>query len=185
MDQGSLVSRARDGDHDAFAVLARGASRRLHGAAYVILRDPHLAEDAVQEALIGAWRDLPRLRDADRFDAWLHRLLVNSCMDLLRRRRRRIVEVQLEATDAPSRTDLSTELADREMLDAALHDLEPQKRALIVGHVMLGMPLPDVASALGIPLGTAKSGLHRALASLRSGLAAPSSSGAVLSGEQE
>lgn len=85
MDQRAFVERARQGDHDAFAELARRAVVRLDGAARLIVRDPELARDAVQDALIRAWRDLPGLRDPGRFDAWLHRLTVHTCLDLLRR----------------------------------------------------------------------------------------------------
>ena len=95
MDQRGLVERARGGDHDAFTELARGAVTRLDRAARLILRDPELARDAVQEALIRAWRDVRGLRDPDRFDAWLHRLTVNACLDMARHRRRRVIEVEL------------------------------------------------------------------------------------------
>ena len=84
MDQRGLVERARKGDHDAFAVLASGSIARLDAAARLILRDGELARDAVQEAMVRSWRDLPTLRDVDRFDAWLHRLLVNACLDMTR-----------------------------------------------------------------------------------------------------
>ena len=73
------------GDHDAFAALAGAAADRLYGLARMILRDPDRAEDATQEALVKAWRELPRLRDPDRFEAWLRRLLVNACYDEARR----------------------------------------------------------------------------------------------------
>src|ERR671917_1612221 len=101
VDQRTLVERAREGDRDAFAVLARAAAARLDAAARLILRDAELARDAVQEALIRAWRDLPGLRDPERFDAWIHRLLVNAAIDEARRRRRRVIEVELTPTSVP------------------------------------------------------------------------------------
>ena len=85
MDRVALVERAGRGDHDAFTVLASGAAQRLDAAARLILRDPELARDAVQNTLVRAWRDLPGLSDPGRFDAWLHRLLVNSCLDEARK----------------------------------------------------------------------------------------------------
>src|SRR4249919_300688 len=96
-----LVDRARGGDHDAFAVLVRTSISRLDGAARLILRDPDQAKDAVQETLVRAWRDLPTLRSADRFDAWLHRLLVRACIDEARRLRRHRFDVELISTDSP------------------------------------------------------------------------------------
>ena len=167
MDQRGLVDQARGGDHDAFTALVDLTIARLDSAARLILRDPELARDAVQEAYIRAWRDLPGLRDPDRFDAWLHRLIVNSCLDQVRRRRRRVIEVELTPIDMPAATDVAGELADRDMLEEALARLDPGHRAVVVLHYFLGMPLPDVAAAVGIPLGTAKSRLHYALAAMR------------------
>jgi RNA polymerase sigma-70 factor (ECF subfamily) len=167
VDQRELVERAKRGDHDAFAGLVDPALARLDAAARLILRDPELARDAVQEALIRAWRDLPGLRDPDRFDAWLHRLTVNSCLDLARRRRRRPIEVEISPIDSPASPDLSGALADRELIDGALKRLDPGHRAVVALHYLLGMPLSDVAASLGIPIGTAKSRLHYALAAMR------------------
>jgi RNA polymerase sigma-70 factor (ECF subfamily) len=167
VDQRELVGRAKRGDHDAFAELVDPALARLDAAARLILRDPELARDAVQESLIRAWRDLAGLRDPDRFDAWLHRLTVNSCLDLARRRRRRPIEVELSPIDSPAASDPSGALADRELVDAALRRLDPGHRAVVAMHYLLGVPLPEVAAALGIPLGTAKSRLHYALAAMR------------------
>jgi len=166
-DQRGLVELARRGDHDAFAVLARAAIARLHATARLIVRDSELARDAVQEAFIQAWRDLPGLRDPDRFDAWLHRLIVHSCIDAARRRRRRIIEVELTPFDGPFVGDIATLVADQDLIDRSLGGLEPAARALVVMHYYLGMSVPDAADALGIPLGTAKSRLHRSLAQMR------------------
>ena len=126
---------------------------RLDGAAQLIVRDPELARDAVQEAFIRAWRDLPGLRDVARFDAWLHRLTVNACLDLVRRRRRRVAEVTLLPIDAPHASDVALDLAERELLDQALGRLPADWRAVVVLHFFLGMPMPDVAAAMSIPLG--------------------------------
>jgi RNA polymerase sigma-70 factor (ECF subfamily) len=167
VDQRELVGRAKRGDHDAFAELVDPALARLDAAARLILRDPELARDAVQESLIRAWRDLAGLRDPDRFEAWLRRLTVNSCLDLARRRRRRPIEVELSAIDSPVASDHSGALADRELVDAALRRLDPGHRAVVAMYYLLGVPLPEVAASLGIPLGTAKSRLHYALAAMR------------------
>lgn len=167
MDQRDLVERAKQGDHDAFALLVGTSIARLDAAARLILRDPELARDAVQEGYIRAWRNLPALRELDKFDAWLHRLVVHSCIDVMRRRRRRPMEVELTLIDGPAIGDIASVIADRELLDLALRRLDPAWRAVVVMHYFLGMPLPDVAATLGIPLGTAKSRLHRSLAAMR------------------
>jgi len=167
VDRRQLVEQAGRGDHDAFAVLATAASARLDAAARLILRDRELARDAVQNTLVRAWRDLPGLRDPERFDAWLHRLTVNACLDLVRRRKRRVIEVELTPIDSPSTDDVGRSLADRELLDEALAGLQPGHRAVVALHYLLGMPLPQVAQTLGIPTGTAKSRLHYALSAMR------------------
>jgi RNA polymerase sigma-70 factor (ECF subfamily) len=168
VDQLGLVERARDGDHDAFTALARDAIARLDAAARLVLRDADLSRDAVQDALLRAWRGLPGLRDPGRFDAWLYRLTMHACLDLARRRQRRSIEVELYQIAGPSVSDIAGDVADRDLLDGAMSRLTPNARAVIVLHYYLGMPLPEVANALEIPVGTAKSRLNRALERMRS-----------------
>lgn len=168
MDQRALVLAARDGDHDAFAVLAGMGLARLDAVARLILRDAELARDAVQEAMVRAWRDLPGLRDPERWDAWIHRITVNASIEAARRRRRRVVEVELLDQDGPTPSDEHAQVLDRQMLEAALAALQPEQRALVVLRYYVGMTMPDAAAALGIPLGTAKSRLHRSLNQMRS-----------------
>ena len=171
MDQRELVERARQGDHDAFAELVRGAVARLDTAARLILRDPELARDAVQEGLFRAWRDLRSLRDPDRFDAWLYKLTVNACLDQARRRRRRPIEVEITTLHAPAGSDPAGTLADRELVEGVLRRLDESSRSIVVLHYYLGLPLTEVAVALRIPVGTVKSRLHRALGEMRTGIA--------------
>src|SRR5262245_44769295 len=170
VQQRELVERARRGDHDAFAVLAGAAIPRLDALARLILRDPERGKDAVQEALLRAWRDLPTLRDPEKFDAWLRRLLVHACMDEARRRRRHTLEVELTPIDHPTIRDSAITVDERDALERGFRRLDPEQRALIVLHHYLDLSLPEVAETLRLPLGTAKSRLHRALSALRASL---------------
>jgi RNA polymerase sigma-70 factor (ECF subfamily) len=179
--QRDLVERARRGDHDAFAVLAGAAISRLDSAAWLILRDAEQAKDAVQNALVRAWRDLPTLRDPDRFDPWLHRLLVRACIDEARRLRRHRADVELPNLDLPAAAAMESTVADRDQLERGFLRLQPEMRAVIVLHHYLDLPLPEVAASLAIPLGTAKSRLHRALGLLRAALDADARAGAEIS----
>lgn len=167
MNQRELTERAGRGDHDAFAVLVTASIARLTAVARLIVRDHELARDAVQEAYIRAWRDLPGLRDPDRIDAWLHRLVVNACLDAVRRRKRRPIEIRIEPLVLPGAGDHPNRIAARDELDRGLARLSPDLRAVLVLHYYVGMSVPSVADTLGIPLGTAQSRLGRALAALR------------------
>jgi RNA polymerase sigma-70 factor (ECF subfamily) len=168
-----LVEQVQRGDHGAFEVLAKAAADRLFAIAMLILRDVTLAEDALQEALLRAWHEAPRLRDPDRWDAWLRRLLVNACADEGRRRRRLAAEVRAIRAE-PVTDDDSAAFADRDQLDRGFRRLTPDQRAAIVLRFYIGLSVPEVAEVLGVPVGTAKSRLHYATESLRAALEADS-----------
>jgi RNA polymerase sigma-70 factor (ECF subfamily) len=174
--QTALVEQARGGDREAFAVLAGDAVDRLYRIARHILRDAELAEDATQETLVRAWRDLPSLRDVERFDAWLHRLLVNACTDIGRRRRRWRSEVVVISNE-PSERDRAIELADRDEIERGLRRLTDAQRTVLVMSYYVGLSPSEMAVALDIPVGTAKSRLHYAIDALRAALAADERSG--------
>jgi len=167
----SLVEAAQRGDHEAFEVLAVAAGNRLFRVARLVLRDVQLAEDAVQEALVKAWRELPSLRDPERFDAWLNRLLVNACADQGRRRRSQGAEVQLLRLE-PSQPDSSQTAADRDQLERGFRRLKPEQRVAIVLHYYLGLSAQEIAETLGVPTGTVKSRLHYATETMRATLEA-------------
>ena len=169
--QAELVERARHGDREAFAVLAGGAVDRLYGIARLILRDTELAEDATQEALVRAWRDLPTLRDVERFDAWLYRLIVRSCADVGRHRRRWRAEITVLPTE-PAEPDRISDLADRDQLERGLRRLSDTQQSILVLTYYVGLTPSECAEALEIPVGTAKSRLHYASDALRAALAA-------------
>jgi RNA polymerase sigma-70 factor (ECF subfamily) len=162
-----LVVLARGGDHDAFARLVAGSIGRLNAIARLILRDYSLAEDAVQDAFVDAWRSLPGLRDPDRFDAWLTRLLVRSCQDVRRRLRRRVVELPLLSSDHPDNVDHQAAFAVTDQIERGLQGLTVDQRTVLVLSFYLDLPLAEAASVLGIPTGTMKSRLHRAITALR------------------
>lgn len=168
--QVALVQAAIDGDEGAFAALARGASDRLMAVAYRILRDSQLAEDALQATLVAAWRQLPALRDAERFDAWLYRLLVHACYAEARRRRRWALAMTIRPLASVAPEDQYLAVDDRDRLERAFSRLPVDQRAVLVFHHYLGLSVPEVADRLGIPLGTAKSRLHYASAALRAAL---------------
>jgi RNA polymerase sigma-70 factor (ECF subfamily) len=166
-----LVRQARDGDRDAFDLLLTAAIDHLYRIARLILRDYDSAEDAVQEALVRCWRDLPRLRDPDRFDAWLNQLLLHSVTDEARNRRRAGAIVSVLYNE-PAQTDGAGALADRDQLARVFDHLSIDHRTIVVLHHYLGLTLDEAASTIGIPVGTAKSRLHYATEALRAALEA-------------
>jgi RNA polymerase sigma-70 factor (ECF subfamily) len=166
-----LIERARAGDREAFGTLAAAAVDRLYSVAVRVLSNREDAEDAVQSALVDAWRDLPKLRDPQRFDAWLYRLLIRSCYEHAGRRRRfsaQVRELHLE----PAGADSSAALADRDEIDRAFRRLPLEQRAVVVLHHYRSLSLKETADVLGIAEGTARSRFHYALKTLRAAIEA-------------
>jgi RNA polymerase sigma-70 factor (ECF subfamily) len=182
--QRDTVERAIAGDHDAFAELAAASIRSMFATARLIVRDDALAEDATQEALVNAWRHLGSLRDADRFEAWLYRLLVNACRSQLRRTvHHSVIEIDVVDTSA-DRADPGRSLADRDQLERGFLRLDAEQRAVVILHYYRGYSVPEVAEIVGIPLGTAKSKIHRATATMRAALDADARLGAAVDGSR-
>jgi RNA polymerase sigma-70 factor (ECF subfamily) len=171
--QRELVALAREGDHDAFSSLAASSIDRLYGIARFILRDAEGAEDAVQDTLVLAWRDIAGLRDLDRFDAWVYRLLVRTCYRQAgRNRRRTVVEARLLPLHRTDQPGFERPIVDRDRIDRGLRRLAPDQRAVLVLHHHVGLELVEVAEILGVPVGTAKSRLFRGMQAVRSAIEA-------------
>jgi len=165
--QPELVRQAMSGDHEAFAELTRSSTGSLYGLARLILHDSDRAEDATQEALVSAWRHLSSLRDPERFEAWLRRMLVRACYaEAKREKRRHTIEAQVEPV-ARTAPDPGIELADRDELGRLFMHLKPEQRALVVLHYYLGLELKEIGETLGMPSGTVKSKLSRTIAEMR------------------
>lgn len=182
--QNDLVVRASAGDHAAFSQLAATEIGGLYRIAHLILRDGDLANDAVQNALLAAWRDIRGLRDPDRFDAWLHRLTVRACYRMARTERlRSLTELEFKPMhDLPSDDDGQRLLAVRDQLERGFRRLSAEERAVLVLHYYLDLPLAEAADVMDIPLGTMKSRLNRATKALRAALDAQDRASTVSTG---
>ena len=168
-----LVEAARNGDREAYVDLIRVRTDRLFAIAQRILRDIDRAEDALQDALVIAWRDLKGLRDPDRFDAWLQRLLINVCISQATRERRRTANLRmLPVDDGPAAPDDLLSIGDRDQLDRGFRRLPPEQRAILVLNHFMGYQPSEIAETLGIPPGTARSRLHHAHRAMRAALEA-------------
>jgi RNA polymerase sigma-70 factor (ECF subfamily) len=177
-----LVEQAQHGDREAFAFLARTRGDRLMAIAQRILRDVGRAEDAVQQTLVTAWRELPSLRDPDRFDAWLQRLVVNASYAEARRWKTWNAHVRILQVDAPSGSDDALSVDDRDRLERGFRRLPPDQRAILVLTHFLGLTPTEIADRLGIPVGTARSRLHYAHRAMRAAIEADERPVAVAGG---
>ena len=165
--QRDLVERAQRGDREAFGILAGASTARLYNVAQLMLADSDVAQDAVQEALIQAWRDVRALRDPDRFDPWLHRILVRCVYRVAGSERRQVGRRRLAQTQGWTAPDPGGQLADRDEIDRCFRRLKTDYRAALVVHHYLGLSDDEAADVLGVPPGTYKSRLHRATAAMR------------------
>lgn len=179
-----LVIQAQSGDRGAFARLVDTEWERLRRVAYGILRDSALADDATQQALLSVWRDLPRLRDPSRYEAWIHRLLVRRCYAEAKHQRNSPTSgpTLLESDPAPGDDYRAVEVRDE--LERAFERLSVEKRTLVVLHYYAGLPLNHIAEAMGVPAGTVYSKLHRTLKELRGLLEADSRSDVLNAAER-
>ena len=174
-----LVESAQRGDQAAFVDLVRSRGDRLFAIAYRILRDVDRAEDALQDALVIAWRDLRSLRDPDRFDAWVHRLLTNVCIAQAGRERRRVANLHVLPFEDPAAPDDLLTLADRDQLDRGFRRLNADERAILVLRHFVGYEPSEIAAILDLPPGTVRSRLHHAHRAMRAALEADARSAVV------
>jgi RNA polymerase sigma-70 factor (ECF subfamily) len=135
-----------------------------------VLGSPDEARDAVQEAWLTAWRQLPRLREPDRFDAWLDRIVVNACRMVVRRHGRRREVGMPDGFDVATDSVGPDQVAERDVLETAFARLSVDQRTILVLHHLEQRPLPAIADVLGIPVGTAKSRLWAARGALERAL---------------
>ena len=171
---GELVRRAAQGDALAFERLVADRADRAFRIARAIVGNDADARDATQDAFISAWRQLPRLRDVDTFDAWLRRILVNACRTVLRGRRR-VREISLDGAriDRPqTEAPFTDRVDDTDLLARAFERLDADKRTILVLHHLDHQPVDALANALGVPVGTAKWRLSEARAALQRALIA-------------
>ena len=183
--QRDLVLRAREGDHDAFTELATAAFDGLYRTARLILRNDEAAADAVQDSLVAAWLHIRAVREPDRFEAWLRKLLVHACYREARRAKsRRLMEVDVAPIDLAALGDGPASTALTDQIERGFRRLSPEQRAVLVVHHYLDLADAEAASVLGIPIGTFKSRLNRTSAALHASVEAddrlPSVAGELL-----
>jgi RNA polymerase sigma factor (sigma-70 family) len=180
-----LVFRAQRGDQQAFEALALQSHTRLQAAAIGILRDPHLAEDAVQQAMLDIWRDIRDLRDPAKFEGWSYRLLVRICYAEAKRKRTRHADIQAETAQEPVAADAYGAVVRRDQLERAFSHLSMDQRTVVVLHYLMDMALDQIAETLEIPSGTVYSRISRGMDALRAAIEADSRPGPTSPVRQE
>ena len=167
-----LVRSAMRGDERAFTEIVNSITDRFLGVAHRILQDAALAEDAVQQALLSVWRDLPALRDPAKFEGWSYRLLVHACYMEARKRKRWHPMTVVRSLAEPTAPDLIDGVIERDRLEQGFGRLSVDHRTVLVLTYYMDLPSEQVAEALDVPVGTVYSRLHRAQQALRGALEA-------------
>jgi RNA polymerase sigma-70 factor (ECF subfamily) len=163
-----VVTRAQQGDRQAFGELVGAHHARLFRVAHAILRDRDVADDATQQAFIEIWRYLPRLRDPARFPAWSYRLLVRACLSEARRRPMTVRLATMPDVQSSAPEDLAAVVAREDQLERAFRQLSPEHRAVLVLRYLLDLTPDEVADVLGVSRRTVYSRLRRAVPAMRS-----------------
>jgi len=155
-----LVARFQDGDEGAFVTLMQRHEGRIYNLAYRMLGGPEDARDATQDAFLSCFRHLPSFRGDAAFSTWLHRVAVNACYDLLRRRKP-VASLEDELIEASATSDHADRAAASADVQRALLRIPPEFRVVLIMHELQDLPLDDIGRVLEIPTGTVKSRLHR------------------------
>ena len=167
-----LVVRAQRGDHEAFTAIVNAVAHRLHGVAHGILRDREQAEEATQQGIVNIWRDLPKLRDASRFEPWAYRVVINVCYSEARRAKHWMPDLMADSRAEPHSADEMRTVLDRDELEQGLRSISVDHRTILTLRYYLDYQVEDIAASLDIPIGTAKSRLNRAISALRAAMEA-------------
>ena len=167
-----LVERARNGEGEAFGLIADAVYDRCYGVAHRILGEAPAAQDATQQALLDIWRKLPNLRDPSRFEAWCYRIVVHACYAEARRIKRAIPALLPEDSQPATTADQFRAIVDRDEVERAFDRQRVEHRAVLVLRYYLDLPLEDIANILDVPLGTVKSRIHNGLRAMRAAIEA-------------
>jgi RNA polymerase sigma-70 factor (ECF subfamily) len=166
LDDGLLAARAGEGDDDAFAVLVHRHSAPLLALAYRMLGSVLDAEEAVQDALISAWRRLPEFRGDAAFRTWMYRIVTNRCLNILRAR---TPAVSLDVVPEPAAHDARGEperaaenAAATAALAQALRELSPDLRVCWILREVHGLSYEEIAQVVGASEQTVRGRLFRA-----------------------
>ena len=174
MNELALISRARDGDREAFGALVEQYRDNVYRLAYRMCGNAYDADEAAQEAFVAAWRALPNFRGEAKFSTWLYRLTTNAAIDVMRREKRHQTvgdgEMMELADDADSPQETVERTEQQETVQKALATLSEEYREVLLLRYMEELDYAEIAEVLQLPSGTVKSRINRAKAALKAAL---------------